>query len=275
MVDELKDEIDEMNKGLSGQLGEEDPIVEPIVEPVIKPVVEPVIEPVVEPVIEPVVEPVVEPIVEPVVPDARDQAIADLRKEIEDLKGKKVEPPVVEKPVVEEPLTLEEQDFIGDLDLDEVVRDKEAFNKLLNTIYTKGIGESRKLTSEKVLLAIPDIVKHNITLLTALKETSEQFYKDNPDLAPFKKVVATVFEEVAAENPGKNFRELITNVGVEARKRLDLHKKAVEPIDDKNKNKDGSPRLPQKKGGPKDIIEKPNTSPLQDEIEAMNKTLGG
>jgi len=268
MSKEEEKELGDMLDALEGE-----PVVkESVVEPVIEPVVKPVVEPVVEPVIEPVVEPVVEPIIEPVVPDARDQAIADLRREIEDLKGKKVEPPVVEKPVVEEPLTLEEQDFIGDLDLEDVIRDKEAFNKLLNTIYTKGIGESRKLTSEKVLLAVPDIVKHNITLLTALKETSEQFYKDNPDLIPFKKVVATVFEEVAAENPGKNFRELITNVGVEARKRLDLHKKAVEPIDDKNKG--GPPKLPQKKGGPGDKTEKPNTSPLQDEIAEMNKSIG-
>jgi len=269
MVDELKDEIDDMNKGLSGQLGEEEPIVEPVVEPVI----EPAVEPVVEPVIEPVVEPVVEPVIEPVVPDARDQAIEDLRKEVKELREKKVEPPVVEKPVVEEPLTLEEQDFIGDLDLDEVVRDKESFNKLLNTLYTKGLSDARKVVGEGILRGIPDIVKANITIMANLKEASDKFYDDNKDLKSFKKVVAAVFEDLASQNPDKKYSELLVDVGTETRKRLDLHKKAVNPIDDKDKGK--PPRLPTGKGGPGDKHEKPDTSPLQAEIEAMNKTLGG
>ena len=197
--------------------------------------------------------------------DERDKTIADLRKRLEE----KEKAPTTTAPTTEAPLSLSAQDFIGDLDPDEITRDKEAFNKLLNTVYSRGITDARKVLGEGILRTIPDIVKANITIMTALKESSDQFYKDNKDLEPFKKVVATVFEEVAAQNPGKKYNEILEKVGPEARRRLELHKKAI--ADD---NKGKPPRLPQKKGGVGDKREKPNTSPIQSEIDSMNKVIG-
>jgi len=173
-----------------------------------------------------------------------------------------------------ETLTLEEQDFIGDLDLDDLTRDKDAFNKILNTVYVKGVNDSKRIATEDVLNIIPDIVKHNLTLLTTMKEASDNFYKENADLAPFKRVVAAVFEEIAAENPEKNYSELMNLTAPEARKRLELHKQAVVKEKGENEGNRKSPRLPGTKSGQRQSQStKPATSALESEIEEMNKTL--
>jgi hypothetical protein len=198
--------------------------------------------------------------------DEKDKTIRDLREKLNEK-----EKSTTAAPTTEAPLVLGEQDFIGNLDVDDLVRDKDALNKLLNTVFTKGVTESRKLASEKVLLALPDIVKHNITLLSKLKEASDKFYEENKDLTPFKKVVATVFEEVASKNPGKNYEDLMKEVGIESRKRLELYKKAQG--NDKGNNKGNPPKLPQKKGGNRVAPTKPNISPIQNEIDEMNKTI--
>jgi hypothetical protein len=171
------------------------------------------------------------------------------------------------------PLQLEEQDFIGDLDLDDLTHDKTAFNKILNAVYSKGVNDSKRIATEGVLNTIPEIVKHNLTLLTTLKEASDEFYKSNADLVPFKRVVAAVFEEIAAKNPDKKYSELMTLTAPEARKRLELHKEAVKKVSEEEKGK--SPRLPGAKGGQRQSqSQRPNTSAIENEISAMNKAIG-
>lgn len=210
--------------------------------------------------------------------DDKDKTIAELRAQIDKLSGKKVPEEEKEKDeeepkkreFKEEPLKLETHDFIGDEDLDDLVRDKDLFNKLLNSVYSKGVADAKKIATEGVLLSIPEIVRHNITLQNTLKEISKKFYEDNGDLAGFKKVVAAVFEEVAADNPGKDYAYLMDLVAPEARKRLGLSKVAKREEREEKK----TPRLPEKKGGARQTPSKPNTSSLQSEIDEMNKSIG-
>ncbi len=206
-------------------------------------------------------------------PDDKDKIIEDLRVRLAEKEAIKKESKKEseEDPFADDLLTFETQDFIGEEDLDDIVRDKDMFNKLLNSVYSKGVTDARKLTSEKVLLSIPDIVRNNIEIVTNLKKMSEQFYESNKDLVPFKKVVATVFEEIAAENPDKTYNALMDLVGPETRKRLDLHNKVSE--DKRSTNKDKTPRLPEKKNSQRSVLEKPETSSLQDELDAMNKVI--
>ncbi len=172
-----------------------------------------------------------------------------------------------------EPLKLDEQDFIGDLDLDDLTRDKTLFNKILNAVYSKGVNDSKRIATEDVLNTIPEIVKHNLTLLTTLKEASDEFYKSNADLVPFKRVVAAVFEEIAAKNPDKKYSELMTLTAPEVRKRLELHKQAEAKAP--NEDKEKPPRLPGAKGGQRQSqSQRPNTSAIENEIAAMNKAIG-
>jgi hypothetical protein len=193
---------------------------------------------------------------------ALEERLAKLEEATKNLK----EEPKEEEPKEKE-LKFDPQDFIGDADVEEIVRDKESLNKLLNNVYTKAVGDARNMLGEKVLRSIPDIVKTNINIMTKLKEASEKFYDDNKDLKPFKKVVASVFEELTSKNPDKTYEDLLTEVGNEARKRLDLQKKAIE-------KEKGTPKLPSKKGNIQRDSKKPDTSPIQSEIDTMNKSLG-
>ena len=211
--------------------------------------------------------------------DDKDKTIAELRAQIEKLSSKETpekkedekKEPEKKEPEKKEPLTFESHDFIGDLDLEDVIRDKDEFNKLLNNVYVKGVTDAKKMATEGVLLSIPEIVKHNIEVQKTLKEASDKFYEDNKDLAGFRKVVAAVFEEVAAENPGKSINDIMLKVAPEARKRLGL---AAEVKKDEKKSGGKPPVLPEKKGGQRHTPTKPDTSSIQSEIEAMNKSLG-
>lgn len=200
-------------------------------------------------------------------PDERDQIIADLRKKL----NEREEPttPVTETPKPPEPLQLEDVDFVGEIDLEDL--DKDTLNKLLNSVYSKGVNDARNITSEKVLLSIPDIVRNSVQITNDLKEASDAFYAKHKDLAQFRKVVAYTFEEVIAENPGKTYKDkdIMDEVATKARKKLELHKEAIKP----NENKPKPPRLPGKGARSGNVREKPNTNEIADEISAMNNSI--
>ena len=216
--------------------------------------------------------------VEPVEPEEdKDSIINELRNRINELEGTKPTEPEPEPEVKVDPdakykpITVDPQDFVGELDLDDIYNDKEEFNSLLNKVYIEGVNSARKTVVEEVLRAIPDIVRTNINVMSELKQTSEQFYKDNPDLSPFKKVVAVVFEDIAAQNPDKPYTEMLGKVAAETRKRLELQQKAVNKKPENRK----VPKLPSKTGGPRPADQKPNTSGIEDDIAEMNKVIGG
>jgi len=249
----VKSEIDSMLDTFEGK----EPTPEPEPEPEPAPEPEPTPEP------EPEPEPKPEPTPEP---DDKDKIIEDLRRQLNEGSKKSTPPPEpLPKP---EPVILEPYDFVGDIDIDLLYSDKETLNKLLNSVYSKGVTDSKTITSESVLLSIPDIVKTNITILNTLKEESEKFYSENEDLKPFKRVVAAVFEDISAQNPDKKYGDILAQVGDEARRRLNLQKAAVKPTTP------NPPKLPSKGGGRRvgDGV-KPDLSPMLAEIAAMNDTL--
>lgn len=275
------DQLDEMSTMLSSDAVEE--VVEELKEPKEEVIEDGVKEDEVElgekkdVVVDDLNEPVkpVEP-VEPTEPDELTKLRTEnesLRNKYEELHGKKVEPepePKKEEPK-EEKLTFEEINFLGDSDMDELSRDPKKFNDLLNKVFQQGVETTRKVLAEGVFKSIPDMVKNNVLTTIALRQASEQFYVDNEDLKPFKKVVAAVYEEVAAEHPDKKINEILVEVGTEARKRLELHLKATKPTNDNN-DRDKKPKLPRKKGQPS-RGDQPKPEGLMNEIDEMNKIL--
>ncbi len=203
-----------------------------------------------------------EPVEDPLETIRRENA--ELKARLDELSKPKPEPEP--EPT---PLTIEEQNFLDGIDFDDVTADPATFNKLLNTLYTKAVTDTQTRLSESVLRSIPEIVRTNINTITNLKAASDKFYEDNSDLTPFKKVVATVFEEVAAENPDKELTELLSTVASESRKRLDLHNSVAKPT----KPKPNTPSLPRKSGQPSRGT-KPSTKGIESEISEMNKVLG-
>jgi hypothetical protein len=58
-------------------------------------------------------------------------------------------------------------------------------------------------------------------------EANKKFYTDNPDLKPYPMVVAESFTKMVADSPELTMGELLEKTEVEARKRLNLHRKAM------------------------------------------------
>jgi hypothetical protein len=191
-----------------------------------------------------------------------------LRKQIEDSLSPKTSAPGTKAPSTEAP--IEEIDFLGeDVDLDELTRDTKVLNALLNKIYSEGIKASRAY-QESTLRSIPDIVKNSISVQSTLRKEVESFYSRNKDLEPFKKVVANVYEELAAENPDWTIAKIFESVEEETRKRLELHKKAGStgtPTTEAPRK----PKFANVKG--RQARQKHKTDSLLDEIDEMNKEI--
>lgn len=184
--------------------------------------------------------------------------------------------PTTESPATRPPLELQDHDFIGDTDINDVLDDKDSFNKLLNEVYKKGINDARDLVGENILKSVPSIVGNTIDVNTRMMKMNEEFYTSNPDLKPFKKAVASVFEEIASENPGKSYKEWLSMTGEETRKRLELHKDTTQQQRQQSQtsDNDGPPPLPTRKG--KGVRQQqPGLSKMQKEIDDMNKAVLG
>ena len=215
-------------------------------------------------------------------PDEKDKTIADLNRKITDLEARPVEKKEEEKKEeepAEEEVKLESQDFVGDREVDDLFHDKDSVNEFMNEIYSRGVKDTRSVVGEHILRNIPEIVRTNLLLHAELTEARVEFYKENPDLEGFPRVVAAVFEEVSAKSPDKGFKDMLEEVGKEARIKLDLHKKATEedpskgdPSESKKKEVK-PPRLPGKKGT-RTSGDQPNVTSLESEIGEMNKTVG-
>lgn len=200
------------------------------------------------------------------VPDERDQTIADLRAKLAE---KDLGPKPADAPTTLTPLELESQDFIGDADVEGLTTNKEALNKLLNSVYSKGIVDARKIINEGVAKTIPPLVTDQMSMATQMKEIKDNFYGENEDLKPFPNVVSTIFEELAKENPTETYINIIKSVAPEVRKRLNLPE-YTKKVD----NKGNPPKLPRKKGKSGRSQPKPKTSSVESELDAMNEVLG-
>lgn len=207
----------------------------------------------------------------PPAPDAddKDKIISDLRAKL----AEKETPKEPEKPKEPEPPKFDEQDFVGDIDFD-TLSDPKELNKLLNKTYQKAVVD----VSTQFTQNLPGVVREQITTIQNLQKASEQFYKDNPDLAGFKKVVGTVFGELVEVNPDKTYSDLMAETGKEVRKRLNLSEpKKEETTSDKKPDlklvdKGKPPKLP-KSGSKAGQIPETKPSDLSSEIDTMNKVL--
>jgi hypothetical protein len=187
-----------------------------------------------------------------------------LRKQIEELHTKKEPKPEPEEP---EPEKFEELSFIGDDDeLDDLIRSPKKLNEVLNKVYKAGMDAMIK-SQEDTVRRIPEVVKTSLSTQSTLKKLADDFWEDNKDLKPFRKVTAAVYEEIASEHPDWTVAKVFEETGVETRNRLELHKKAESESEPKPKN----PRFPKTKSSRERT--KPKTDGLLSEIDAMNKDL--
>lgn len=203
-------------------------------------------------------------------PDEKDKTISELRTKLAEATTK---PPENKAPATTTEPEPEEQDFVADLDMDDLTRDPKELNKLLNKVARHTTETTRKSLGESVIKSIPDIVRANVDQLRDMEKMRTKFYGDNKDLEPFPKVVATVFEELAAANTDKTYNQVMDLVAPEARKRLELHKTATSNAPGEKKTT--PPKLPTVGGrSGKSSSSKPDTIGIENELDDMNKSLG-
>jgi len=249
----IEDEIAE----LIGSLATEEPVVvtpaveTPPAEVVVTPEVIPAVgePPVVEPLeVTPIDgEPVIKPLETP--PGEEEETIEDLRarekkllERIEELTL--VQPlgevaPVEKKEIPAEELPRLEitaENFIGEMTVDDLVDNKDKFNAVLSAVYAKAVESSNKQVYEKVLLAIPEIVLGHLQRNTVVKGMVDTFYETNTDLAPVKRTVAAVANELHAQNPDWTIEQVFKEAAPKTREILGMKvrkaKSAEEQVSD-------------------------------------------
>lgn len=202
-----------------------------------------------------------------------EDVISELKAEIAELKAGKSSAPKTSPPATEPP--LEDKNFIDGIDIDDLTRDPNEFNKVLNNIYRQAVLRARddiKRQGEVIVRTVPTEVAKRMKDSEQLVKLTQTFYSENEDLKKFPKVVATIYEEVAAREPKSNIKDILRKVGDETRERLGLPKPksgTTVPKDD-----DTPPPLPRKKGGSRINPPKNEPSPLRKEIDEMNRSLG-
>ena len=109
------------------------------------------------------------------------EQIEKLSQKILDLEGQLAQRPKEEAPSEDSQeqqtptAALDEADFVGDLDIDDVAGSKEVFNQVLHKFGQHLMNSALKNT----LLAIPDVVVKQIGHQTAVKKLTDDFYDAN------------------------------------------------------------------------------------------------
>jgi hypothetical protein len=139
-----------------------------------------------------------------------------------------------EAPKHEMPIVAEQQhDFLEGLDLNEVLGDPAQLNALLGNVYNMALKEASRIALEHAYQTMPATFTHFARQQIELRETVNEFYKQNPELSSRKATVGSVANEIAVEHPEYDVPTLLNESAKQVRKMLGL--KASIKLNDKTK----------------------------------------
>ena len=98
---------------------------------------------------------------------------------------------------------------------------QQAFNTVLNSVASRAV--------EQALSKIPKVVTSQVNHQLELAMEVEDFWSTNPDLAPFKHVVAFAAQRLAAENPDWSRQKLFSEAAQVSRPQIKAHEGAKAP----------------------------------------------
>lgn len=116
--------------------------------------------------------------------------------------------------------TAVDKNFLDGLDVDEVLATPENLNKLLLSVYNSAMEESSKLSAERILQNLPQIMSTYVTNHLTMAKMAEKFYTDNPDLEGASQTVSAIANKIAAEHPEYTAEQVFDASATEARKVL-------------------------------------------------------
>jgi len=123
-----------------------------------------------------------------------------------------------------EDVVIEAQDFVTELDFDDPDSIKKSINNGIRRAVELGAKKAIEVAgttfTKRNLPAIQGMINQSVTIATTVSE----FYRNNPDLIPFKKVVGLEVTEVREKEPNLSIAELLEKSGEAVRQKLRLAK---------------------------------------------------
>lgn len=116
---------------------------------------------------------------------------------------------------------LEDIDFIGDQNIDDLIENKQGLNKILNQVRTQAI--------QHTLGTVPSLVNQVTQQMISVHLAVQDFYSANEDLLAYKPFVGMVSNEIASKNPALSLQEVLNQTAEAARTRLRLPARQVKP----------------------------------------------
>lgn len=120
------------------------------------------------------------------------------------------------------PGQITDLDFLGELDPVNTVSNKEELNKLLNKVATVAFTAALNAAQDQVMRRIPDIVQSSAQQQIQLNSITDEFYKHNPDLAPYRKAVSMAAMQIFQEKPNLALPDLLKEAAIKTREVLHL-----------------------------------------------------
>lgn len=124
------------------------------------------------------------------------------------------------------PTEPQEHNFLEGMDIDEVLSDPNTLNKLLLSVYNRGLTEAGRLAAENIMRSLPQTISRYVNNHVTMTEAVRDFYDRNPDLRAVRKTVAAVANEIASGNPELSTTELFNRAADKTRELLQLKRLA-------------------------------------------------
>lgn len=138
--------------------------------------------------------------------------------------------PKLETGAIELPAAESLEDFIGELDMDDVASDPKIMNKLLNKVLQKGIETGKSLSKTQTATTdstVSQTVATQVDNAIAIKGMIDEFYGANPELANVRQVVQACASQIVQDSPDKSFKDVLNLAADATRKTLGIPKSKI------------------------------------------------
>lgn len=146
------------------------------------------------------------------------------------LQAQQVQPAQPAEP--DQPAPLAKSFTVSEEDYEEALRSPEKFVEIINSAVNAGMDKAKT-----------EFVKYS-QQTNYVKETTEAFYKDNPDLLPYDSVVSLAALNVGKAHPDWDLVKVLTETESVVRKNLKLKRESKAPSNGKTKIKPLKVRKP-------------------------------
>lgn len=122
-------------------------------------------------------------------------------------------------------------------EFDKAMESEAGFQEVLQSKVSQVASTVVEGRLTEILRSIPKVINDAVDERVTIQLAASDFYRDNPDLTPFKSVVSLVATDVFGKNPGIEYDKGFEKVGEEVRIKLKMAKGAVKTATEKEELK--------------------------------------